>query len=165
MLQASKRAGVRECHGITNALHSAECACEARGVQFTPIRRAVFESLWRADQPIGAYDLIRILEDKLGRTLSPPTVYRVLDFLLEQKLIARIETKNAFLPCTCPDHEHTCVFFICEDCGSFTHVENPAADVLFDSDAAALGFEIGRRVIEMHGKCATCAATASEATQ
>ncbi len=164
MLHAPRRAGVQERHRATNALRSAERACKTRGVQFTPIRRAVLESLWEANQPIGAYDLIRRLEEKLGRTLSPPTVYRALEFLLEQKFIARIETKNAFLPCTCPDEAHPCVFFICEACGSFVHVDNPSADMLFDSEAASFGFKIARRVIEMYGECATCQATASAAT-
>ena len=138
------------------ALRFAERACHERSVQFTPMRRAVFEVLLQFDQPIGAYDMIRELEAKLDRVISPPTVYRTLDFLLEQKFIARIETKNAFVPCAHPDHEHTCVFFICETCGHSAEVENEKIEALFEQDAAALGFQIGKRVIEMQGLCATC---------
>lgn len=163
MLHASRLAGVRERHEIANALRAAESTCDKRGVQLTPIRRAVLETLWEVDQPIGAYHLMRELQAKLGRKLSPPTVYRVLDFLLEQKFIARIETMNAFIPCADPDHEHTCVFFICEACGSSAEVENDKVGVLFEMNAAALGFRIGKRVIEMQGMCANCL-TASSAT-
>ncbi|WP_165825239.1 Fur family transcriptional regulator [Rhodopseudomonas palustris] len=164
MLHAQRLPGARERQSVANALHAAEKTCDRRGVQLTPIRRAVLEALWQVDQPIGAYELIRKLETRLGRKLAPPTVYRVLDFLLEQKFIARIETRNAFIPCAHPDHEHTCVFFICEACGSSAEVENDKVEALFNIDAAALGFRIGKRVIEMQGMCANCLTASGAAT-
>ncbi len=164
MPHPARRARARERHRVINALCAAERACNTRGVQFTPIRRAAHETLLEIDRPIGAYDLIRELETKLDRKLSAPTVYRALDFLLEQKFVARIETKNAFIPCAHPDHEHTCVFFICESCGNSAEVENEKVDALFEQDAAALGFRIGKRVIEMQGMCATCQTAAGAAT-
>lgn len=164
MRASPRQTGVREHNRISNALRSAERACDSRGVQLTPIRRAVLEMLWEVEQPMGAYDLIGNLETKLGRRLSPPTVYRVLDFLLEQKFVTRIETKNAFIACAHPDREHTCVFFICEACGSSSEVENEKVEALFEKDAAALGFQIGRRVIEMQGMCADCQTTTGATT-
>ena len=164
MLHPSRRAKTQEHDRVVGVLRSAETTFDKRGVQFTPIRRAVLETLLQFDQPIGAYDLIRELEAKLGRVVSPPTVYRALDFLLEQKFVARIETKNAFVPCAYPDHEHACVFFICETCGHSAEVENKKIDTLFEQDAAALGFQIGKRVIEMQGLCATCQTTIGAAT-
>ena len=164
MRAAPRRTGARQDRRITNALRSVEIACDNRGVQLTPLRRAVLGMLWEIDQPMGAYDLIRNLEAKLGRKLSPPTVYRVLDFLLEQKFVTRIETKNAFIACAHPDREHTCVFFICETCGSSSEVENEKVEALFEKDAAALGFRIGKRVIEMQGMCADCQTAAGATT-
>lgn len=165
MLHTSGNARAEERDRVASALRFAENACDERGVQFTPIRRAVFETLLQFERPTGAYDLIQALEDKLGRKLAPPTVYRALDFLLEQKFVARIETKNAFIPCAHPDHEHTCVFFICATCGHSAEVENDKVEALFEKDAAALGFRIGKRVIEMQGTCATCQTSAAAATQ
>jgi len=141
---------------IAEALNAAESACGRRGAQLTPIRRAVLEALWQVEQPIGAYDLIRTVEAKLGRKLSPPTIYRVLDFLQRERFISRVETKNAFIPCVHPDHEHTCMFFICEICGASAEVEDSRVEELFEADAAALGFRIGKRVIELQGVCAAC---------
>ncbi len=151
-----RRPPIRSPELVKAALRAAERACEGRGLQFTHIRRAVLEALWQSEQPIGAYELIRALEAKLDRRLSPPTVYRVLEFLQEQRLIARIATKNAFVPCAHPDHDHACVFFICENCGASAEVENPKIEALFESDAAALGFRIGKHVVELQGICASC---------
>ncbi|MDQ0507298.1 Fur family transcriptional regulator [Xanthobacter agilis] len=144
---------------ITAALAAAEHVCASRGLRFTPMRRLVLEALWRSEQPLGAYDLIGQLQRRLQRRLAPPTVYRALDFLMEQKFVARIESRNAFVPCAHPDHDHTCVFFICACCGTSAEIEDPKVEALFAHQAAALGFRIERRVVELQGTCATCAST------
>lgn len=142
-------------------MRDAELVCAQRGVRFTSHRRAVLEMLWRAGQPVGAYDLKREMEVKLGRPLSPPTVYRALEFLLEQGLASRIETRNAFVPHTHPNPDQACVFFICQQCGSSSEVENQGVDALFERDAQSLGFRIGRRVVEMQGTCVHCLSESS----
>lgn len=138
---------------------AAEQACRDRGVQLTKIRRAVLETLCQAKHPLGAYELMPKLEEAAGRRMSPPTVYRALDFLIEQRFISRIETKNAYIPCCHADHPHVCVFFICDQCGSSAEVENPAIEDMFDRDAESLGFRIGKRVVELQGMCADCQKT------
>lgn len=139
-----------------NAVTAAERSCRARDVKLTRIRRMVLEALSQASHPLGAYELMSMLERANGRRLSPPTVYRALDFLLEQRFISRIETKNQYVPCSHPDHPHACVFFICDRCGASAEVENPAVESMFDRDARSLGFRIGKRVVELQGTCATC---------
>ncbi|MEO4043465.1 Fur family transcriptional regulator [Hoeflea sp. CAU 1731] len=147
---------------VSEGLRMAEAACQQRGLQFTEIRRFVLECLWQSGQPIRAYELLRMLGQKFGRPLSPPTVYRALEFLQEQGFVTRIETKNAFEPCAFPDRDHACVFFICDQCGNSFEVQNAKAEALFEEDAGNLGFQIDKRVIELHGACASC--LSSEAT-
>ena len=51
-----------------------------------------------AASPTGAYELLdRLRETRRGA--APPTVYRTLDFLLEQGLIHRVERLSAFVGC------------------------------------------------------------------
>jgi Fur family zinc uptake transcriptional regulator len=149
----------RSSEAVAAALRAAEDLCRQRSVRFTPMRRMVLECLWQSPRAIGAYDLIRILEARLGRQLSPPSVYRALDFLLEQGLVSRLETMNAFVPSAHPDHHHACVFFICEHCGSSAEVENAKLESLLSRDAAALGFRVDKRVVELQGLCAHCVST------
>lgn len=143
-----------------DALVAAATLCRERGAQFTEVRRRLLETLWEAGHPLGAYELMPRLEAALGRKLTPPTVYRSLDFLVSQGLVSRVESRNAFVPCAHPEHPHACVFFVCEGCGASAEVENHALEHLIAHDAAALGFEINRRVIEMQGICARCRAAA-----
>ena len=138
------------------ALAAAAILCRERGAPLTAVRKCLLETLWQARQPLGAYELMRRLEAALERRLTPPTVYRSLDFLLSQGLVARIESRNAFVPCAHPEHPHACVFFVCERCSVSVELENRALERLIARDAGTLGFEINRRVIELQGTCADC---------
>ncbi len=146
-------------HGQTiQALAVAARLCVARGVQFTELRRRLLETLWVAHEPLGAYEALRRLEGSWGRTLKPTTVYRALDFLLEQGLAVRIESRNAYVPCAHPDQPHTSVFFVCDQCRVTIEVDDSEVGRLLKCDATALGFDVRRRVLELQGTCAHCLA-------
>ncbi|MDX8495313.1 Fur family transcriptional regulator [Mesorhizobium sp. VK22B] len=149
---------------VAAAVKAVANTCLERGLHFTTIRRQVMETLIRAGQPLGAYELMPALERTLGRRLTPPTVYRALEFLQEQHFVSRIESRNAFVPCAHPNHPHACVFFICDNCGASAEVEDSTIEKAVARDAASLGFRIARRVVELQGTCATCIATGSHAT-
>lgn len=150
---------MRSCRSpeeVAECLSTAQEICADRGAKFTELRKLVLESLWQSSQPIGAYEIMRALELRLGRQLSPITIYRALAFLQGQGLVSRIETRNAFVPCAYPSHSHACAFFICEHCGSSAEIENAKLEALFARDAASLGFRIGKSMIELQGICAGC---------
>lgn len=134
--------------------------CAERGVKFTPLRRVVFEAPLEFNGPVGAYDLIRALQRRLGKQVAPPTAYRALEFLRQHGFVTRIETRNAFLPSTHPEDPSAGVFFLCNHCGSTLEVDLAGLDAEFSSRAARLGFSVGRRVVELQGTCADCRDTA-----
>ena len=84
-------------HHLT-VLERAEALCQTRGVQLTPLRRDVLRLVLESEAPIGAYALLDQLKASRAKA-APPTVYRALDFLLEQGLIHRLERLNAFMGC------------------------------------------------------------------
>src|SRR5215475_6608479 len=93
-------------------LNRAEAICEHRGANLTELRRHVLGLILDAASPTGAYELLdRLRQNRKGA--APPTVYRALDFLLEQGLIHRIERLSAFVGCVAgctaagKDHAHT----------------------------------------------------------
>ena len=100
----------------TALLQQAEAHCAHRGVRFTPIRRRVLELIGEASGGLKAYDLLdRLAKDHAAA--RPPTVYRALEFLIEQGLVHRIESLNAYVACPCPEHAHRFQLLICRDCG------------------------------------------------
>src|SRR6266852_9126627 len=86
----------------SDAIAHAEAICAARKERLTPMRRRVLEALLASHQPLGAYELIDRLAVRTARP-APITVYRALDFLREQGLVHRIESRNAFIACV---HNH-----------------------------------------------------------
>ena len=90
----------RRC--VADALDKAEALCSDRGARLTKLRCRVLELVWNSHAPIGAYDVLRRLSQE-HQSAAPPTVYRALDFLLEQGLIHRIESLNAYIGCPVPE--------------------------------------------------------------
>lgn len=139
-----------------DAISHAEQICAQRAQKFTPIRRRVLQALLLSHRPLGAYEVIEELAKSMPRP-APITVYRALDFLMENGLVHRIESRNAFLACA-HDHDASAMvaFLICERCGSVGEI--PASRVAQSlSDAArTTGFTPKLSVVEITGTCAHC---------
>lgn len=137
-------------------LERAGALCAARGAKFTPLRRMVFGLFLESGGPLGAYDLIRALELRLQRSIAPPTVYRTLDFLLDQGLLLRIESRNAFVPAAHPEEDRAGAFLLCDHCGLSVEMDLGEVEEQLSERARKLGFRIGRRVVELQGTCPDC---------
>jgi len=143
-------------------LDRAAAQCAARGAQLTPLRRQVLRLVLAAEQPMGAYALLDRLREERG-VAAPPTVYRALDFLLDQGLIHKLERLNAFLPCVeaghaHAGHDHQHQFLICKSCGATTELTDHAVAHALEAAAARIGFRPERMTVEVEGVCARCAA-------
>ncbi|EIC22204.1 transcriptional repressor [Thiorhodovibrio frisius] len=152
---------------VDRMLQLAERRCHQQGARLTARRRRVLEILCQSERPLSAYQILEELRD--GAPLAPPTVYRALDFLLEQGLIHKLETLHAFVGCNHPDHPHASQFLICADCGGVTEIEDASLSDSVQVAASRSGFKPRRSVVEVLGLCAYCsetqrvASTASEA--
>lgn len=140
---------------LEKVLAKAQALCAERGVRLTAQRRRVLEIVCSANRPMGAYEILDLIRD--GAPAAPPTVYRALDFLLEQGLVHKLETLHAFVGCTHPDHPHSSQFLICAECGDVTELEDEAIAGSLRSVAAETGFEPQRPIVEVIGTCAACA--------
>jgi Fur family zinc uptake transcriptional regulator len=142
----------------SDALAQAEAICAARAQRLTPIRRRVLESLLASHAPLGAYELIDRLA-KRGARPAPITIYRALDFLRDNGLVHRIESRNAFIAC---GHNHgsgdPVVFLICERCGSVGEAGGSPVAETIKTAARAAGFMPKTPVIEITGICSHCRA-------
>ncbi len=130
--------------------------CEKRGVQMTAQRKRILELLWANRRPAGAYELIEAVKRRDARPVGPPTVYRVLEFLIAQGFVSKIESLNAYVPCAHPERGHDCLFFICRGCRASIECEDPRIEGILDEGANALGFVATRRTVEVEGMCAQC---------
>jgi Fur family zinc uptake transcriptional regulator len=137
--------------------------CAQRGLQLTPIRRQVLELLARAKAPLGAYAVIDHLSQAQSKTIAPPTVYRALEFLVENGFVFKIASTNAYAPCDHLGHHHHGMLLICSRCGRADEIEIPTIDALLAETVARIGFRPQHQVIEIEGLCGPCGEAVGDA--
>ncbi len=141
---------------VRQALASARAHCSARGAQLTDLRAQVLELLLRRDQATKAYELLADMQAHQPG-VAPMTVYRALDFLVEQELVHKVDATSSFLVChhdhSHGHHHHAPVLLVCESCGSTTEWDD---DVDASRQLAPPGFHV--HATEIKGQCADCAA-------
>ncbi|HQU24140.1 MAG TPA: Fur family transcriptional regulator [Acidiphilium sp.] len=144
--------------GVQARLEAAASLCMRRGQRFTLLRRAVFELVLTAGGPVTAYELLeRLRAGHQGAT--PATVYRALEFLLAARLVHKVESLSAFIPCVDDEqHDHAAQFFICARCGAVAEIEDRSMAQALAQAAERLGFRVTASMVEVSGVCADCAA-------
>jgi Fur family zinc uptake transcriptional regulator len=117
--------------------------------------KMIVEALRDVGRPVSAYELIEELRDKAS--LAPQTVYRSLDRLIAEGQAHRLESLNAFVACRHASHEgETAVFAICNDCGTVSEFDEPAAVDRLAAWARKAKFAVDRMTLELRGRCRDC---------
>lgn len=149
----------KDGHAQTHEHHHADCAHAHGHIRLTPSRQLVLDKLCAAGRPVGAYDMIDIVADATGKRPAPVSIYRALDFLLENGLVHRLASRNAYMACA-HRHERSApvAFLICEACGKVTEATSSEVAASLDALAGAAGFRASSQVIELTGVCRACAA-------
>ena len=138
-------------------IESADAHCLKNGAKLTELRRQVLELVLTHDGVVKAYQILNDLQQARG-SAAPPTVYRALDFLVEQGLLHRVDALNGYVVCRQLECAHPSVIMTCRDCGK---VDEMAADEGFAAlhrACAEHGFEIEQQQLLLSGRCAQCSA-------
>ncbi len=143
-------------HCVADALTRADALCAERGARLTILRRRVLELVWSSHRPRGAYAILEDLSQQDGKATAPLTVYRALEFLVDQGLVHRIESLNAYVGCAAPGATHSGQFLVCEGCGDAAEIDDPSIRSAIDAAAAARGFRVQRPTVEVRGVCKDC---------
>lgn len=147
---------------VHTALDRARALCAEQGARLTSQRLRVLELVWQSHRPLGAYELMDALRED-GKPVAPPTVYRALDFLIEQGLVHRLASLNAYIGCShpgeaAPGEKHAGQFLICRSCGATAELTDPTIQAALTAEAAAHGFAVEQQVVEIAGLCPQCQA-------
>lgn len=133
--------------------------CAANNIALTPLRRQMLALLCSEVTPKGAYDLLRELGANRGRAISPPTIYRSLEYLIERGLVIRIESRNAYVARKRPGISGGALLYVCSTCSSIVEAEVAPLDHCLRNVAAGIGFRIDRQILELEGVCQGCTAS------
>jgi Fur family zinc uptake transcriptional regulator len=136
-------------------MSEADALCLRKGLRLTPTRRRVLELIVQSPGGAKAYDLLDALTAE-NPSARPPTIYRAIDFLLSNGLVHRIESLNAYVSCTCPEHVQAYQLLICKSCGDVQELHEENLDSQLETAARGQGFQVLRKTIEVHGICHIC---------
>jgi Fur family zinc uptake transcriptional regulator len=124
------------------------------GAPVTARDRVISTLLRQASKPLSAYDLIKLLRDQ--GVIAPTTVYRSLSRLIAAGMAHRLESLNAFVPCTHGCKHGPAMFAICDACGTVTEFEDEAVADRLAAWAQQSEFSVSQTAVELRGRCKSC---------
>jgi len=140
---------------VKSLVSQAEQLCEQRQQRFTILRKRVLTLVCQAKQPLGAYQLLDLLQQD-RRSAAPPTIYRALDFLMAQGLIHRLASNNTYLACAHPQQDHEAVFLVCKHCGNTQEIHTSGITQSIQEKSDTYQFKVLHTSIEVTGLCKKC---------
>ncbi|HLU14240.1 MAG TPA: Fur family transcriptional regulator [Burkholderiaceae bacterium] len=136
-------------------LRTAEQLCKQRGKRLTPIRRQVLKILLEQQRSVKAYELLEQIRASHPNA-APPTVYRALDFLVEQDLAHRLDATNAWIACHDAGGAPHDLLVVCTECGIVAEVSDPSLSRQLAARAAQTGFRLCGHETELRALCERC---------
>ena len=145
---------------IEHILDRAEQHCIEHGARLTRKRKQVLSELIKSQRALSAYELADIHATEFGESLPAMSVYRILDFLIEENLVHKLELSNKYIACahiSC-DHAHQISqFLICRECNKVKEIaiDKTTFDELKTSVEHA-GFALSNPRLELSCICNDC---------
>jgi Fur family transcriptional regulator, zinc uptake regulator len=149
---------------VAAQLKTADLLCLRRGKRLTPMRRKVLELLLRQRRSLKAYELLEEIR-AIHPGAVPPTVYRALDFLVEQGLIHRLDAINAWTACLDAAGQPHDLLVICTRCGAVAELSDPAMSQQLADKVANAGFVLTGHETELRALCNQCHSRSMESTR
>lgn len=140
---------------VAALLDTAQALCESRGKRLTPIRRRVLEILLQQGRSVKAYELLELIRSA-QQGAAPPTVYRALDFLVDEGLVHRLDAINAWAACHDAGGAPHDLLIVCTGCGAVAELSDPALTRRLADTVAHAGFRLSGYETELRGLCGTC---------
>jgi Fur family transcriptional regulator, zinc uptake regulator len=137
-------------------LETAEKRCRENGVRFTQQRRQVLEILAESHQAMGAYEILDRFKPKSKGRTAPVTIYRALDFLIENNLAHRLNSLNAFVACSGPHDLQGVQFLVCKMCQTVAELSTPSIYEAIEKETQSADFTMTTPMVEIRGICRGC---------
>jgi Fe2+ or Zn2+ uptake regulation protein len=157
--RARLRRGVAHDHphaaDHTHALPAGDAVLRTRGRRLTRQRRMIWEVLAaEPDRHLSAHEVCERVRATVP-SVTPSTVYRTLDVLVEAGLALRTDLgeDRVFYE---PAHEHPHHHLVCERCGAVRHVHDEVLGDLGARVEASSGYALAGREITLFGTCPDC---------
>jgi Fur family zinc uptake transcriptional regulator len=139
------------CYNVTDPIQEID-------VELTANQQRVLSTLQQAQAPLSAYN---VLDQLRGQGLSAPTqVYRALERLVQDGLVHRLESLNAYVTCACAAgcKRGPAAFAICDRCGHVDEFVDQSVGRSLGALVQQHAFSLRSATIELRGLCGNCTA-------
>lgn len=134
--------------------------CKVIEPKLTSLRKNILYILWVAKKPLKAYEILNILM-QTQKNAKPPTIYRVLDYFIDQSLVHKIESIQCYTLCHDPEKQYPSeLLMVCSQCQQVLEVYDRTISELIIQISEQHQFQLGQDTIELKGLCHLCLATA-----
>ncbi len=128
--------------------------CNKNNIKITALREQLIEILAKADHPCTAYQILSELKN-VKKNAEPMTVYRVLDFLVKNNIVHKLEASRKYALC-CHPSEKSCQIFVCKKCGKKQECHNTSIAKVLEQISEKSNFRLVSKDIEIYGLCQNC---------
>ncbi|MBA3948250.1 MAG: transcriptional repressor [Herpetosiphonaceae bacterium] len=129
----------------------------ARGFRMTPQRQLILEALGAGGDHLTLEEIYARVQH-IAPTLNLATVYRTLDFLCDQRLVATADVggqKTYELVGEEPHHH-----LVCRSCGEMRQIDHAALHALCATLDREQNFTMDMEHLVIFGRCSSCRGTA-----
>jgi len=152
-LKMKKNHDHKECS--KRVVKNAKEICLEGSLNLTPIRKKVLEIAASNHRPARAYDILAKLKEA-GFSDKPPTVYRALDFLIEHKMVHKLNTINAYVASFNNKAEEVSCFLICEKCQDIEEFQDKGIIKAMANISKNKNIDVRNVNLEISFKCDNC---------
>jgi|SRR5665213_2115362 len=133
----------------------AELCCIRRHTRLTPIRKEVLTLLLTRNRCAKAYELLEDLK-KTHANATPPTIYRALEFLINEGLAHRVDSLNAYIACGDPISGTHNLIAICPNCHVVAEINDIRIAHTLVNCLRKIKFEPTGSALEIQALCELC---------
>ncbi len=148
-------------NNIDSIIQQAEQHCKAHGARLTVKRKQILAGLIQSNKALSAYELIDFCKEHYGESISAMSVYRILEFLENERLVHKLNLANKYIACAHIHCDHTQQnvpqFLICKKCSKVTEISiKPSTIAELQTNAQEAGFKLISPQLEINGLCDSC---------
>lgn len=145
---------------VDTVIDEAEQRCREHGARLTTKRKQVLSGLLHSESALSAYELVDYCRSEYGHSIPAMSVYRILDFLQDQRLVHKLNLANKYVACAhiACDHDHgVSQFLICGKCQRVEEVSIKKSTInALRRSVEEAGFELVSPQLEMDCLCQDC---------
>ncbi|PWQ93194.1 Fur family transcriptional regulator [Leucothrix arctica] len=145
---------------IDTIINHAEQHCKTHGVRLTDKRKQLLSVLIGSEKALSAYELIDLCKAEFGKAIPAMSVYRMLQFLEDERLVHKLNLANKYVACahiSC-DHAHSVSqFLICGECSKVDEISVPKQVFAeLEKNVEEAGFHLITPQLEINCICNDC---------